>query len=183
MFYFEPFLGVFSCVLGHYPVGGPTTCDWDTGQHISLQNASTVLSFHCTQIQDTLCQMEQSNTQNLTEPPPCFPAAPVFFSFYASFLHLRADVTCQTAPVLSHLSKGHSPRSFVAFFQFAFLLFYNLLSTVVSSIKSTLAYLRINNWFITSLTLSFFGKKISFTFGIVGRIGCSTDQLLGPNYR
>src|SRR4029434_3841584 len=45
----------------------------------------------------------------------------------------RADVTCQKAPVSSHLSKGHSPRSPVAcqyaFWQIPVSLLYDLLST------------------------------------------------------
>src|SRR4029434_11297652 len=60
-----------------------------------------------------------------------------FFEGLILFSEHRADVTCQKASVLSHLSKEHSPRSPVAcqyaFWQIPVSLFYDLLSTVESS--------------------------------------------------
>lgn len=55
--------------------------------------------------------------QKILAPPPRFTL--VFFSLCASFfaslnIELMWPMCCQKAPVLSHLSRGHSPRSFVA---------------------------------------------------------------------
>src|SRR4029434_9153150 len=74
--------------------------------------------------------------QNIGPPPPCLTVRTVFFSLKASFQN--GVVYLPNSYSLSRVSKGHSPRSPVAC-QYAFLqipvsLFYDLLSTVVSSL-------------------------------------------------
>lgn len=83
--------------------------------------------------------------QNTTEPPPCLTAGQCPFLWKFNF----ADETWQKAPVLSNLSKGHSPRSSVAcqeaFWQIPVLHFYDFLSTVVPRSSPTSVHFSSNS--------------------------------------
>ena len=116
----------------------------DTGQHILLQNALIVLRFHCTlHTFKTPCARCSKAALEHNRASSMFHSrySVLFFvCFIFCICEHRADVTCQKAPVFSHLSKGHSPRSFnhysisqYAFWQIPVSLFYDLLSTVESS--------------------------------------------------
>ena len=101
-------------VLGHFPVGGPM-----------LQNALIVFIVPCTNSRHPVPGSAKQSL-NTTESPPMFHCRydVLFFeSFIFSFVNiwLMADMTCQKAPVLTHLSKGHSPRRIVAICVCAFL--------------------------------------------------------------
>ena len=90
----------------------------------------------------------------------------------------RADVNCQKAPVLSHLSKGHSPRSFVAcqyaFWQipvsFFIICFQQWCPPRSSSMKSTLAQTPTDYaiWHWWTLTLEFTSNLFGSCSGLFG---------------
>lgn len=129
-----------------------------TGQYILLQNALLVLWFYCT--------LHRFNCAS------CIKAAPehirgssLFHSMYSTvFFSLliftsvnKADVTCQNILVLSHLSKGQIPVSFLW-----------LLLTKKSSITSTLTVMDGASWRWYTLTLAFTSNLFGSCSGLFG---------------
>lgn len=94
------------------------------------------------QIQGTPCQIQQSSL-NMPGPPPWITVGPVFFPLKASFFICDLMLVAEKAPVLSHHSKEHSPRSIV---------FLSILILVNSRLFSFVFFPPVSSFFESSAT-------------------------------
>lgn len=110
--------------------------------------------------------------QNITEPPPCFTVDMVFFSLKGR----GANVSCQKAPVLTHLSKEHSSRKIPCTLNFL----KNIFNCCHRNIKQ-LGHGLVLYLYHTCLLFSFWAPQTTLCFAFSGPCSVSVTHTMIPN--